>query len=209
MSDRKRARFETQVRRKVSIKESFHQRQADSSVRYEIAITVEEAELGVKKILSRHGKKLELNIPAGVATGKTVRLNNALQVTDGHSGDILVKIKVKEGKMTKGVIEINDSNFEDEVIKHDLPVMVDFWAPWCGPCRMLSPVTEKLAEEYAGRLKCCKMNVDENHQMAAKYRVLSIPQVFFFKGGEVVEESTGAVPESMLRSKVETVLQQQ
>jgi len=189
--------------------ESSEQSQAFAPVRYEIAITAEEARLGTKKILSRHGKKLEVHIPAGVVTGSTAKLANALQVTDNHPGDILIHVKVKEEKIAAGVTEINDGNFEDEVLKCSLPVVVDFWAPWCGPCRMIAPITEKLAEEYEGRLKFCKLNVDENQQTASKYRVMSIPQILFFKGGEVVDESTGAVPESALRSKVESVLQGQ
>jgi len=188
---------------------SFEQTNTGRLVRYEIIITAEEARLGTKKILSRKGSKLEAIIPAGITTGSTVRLANALQVTDGHPGDILIQIKVKEEKMAEGVIEINDGNFEDEVLKCNLPVMVDFWAPWCGPCRMLTPITEKLAEEYAGRLKSCKLNVDENPQMSSKYHIMSIPQVLFFKNGNMVNESSGAVPESVLRSKVELVLQQQ
>ena len=189
--------------------ESFEQRDTGNPVRYEIAVSVEEARLGTRKILSRQGKRLEANIPAGVRTGSTVKLSDALRLTDGYPGDILINIKVKEEKMAAGVIEINDRNFGDEVLKCGLPVMVDFWAPWCGPCRMVAPVTEKLAEEYAGRLKFCKLNVDENPQMASKYQVMSIPQILFFSDGKVVEESTGAVPESALRSKVESVLRQQ
>ena len=189
--------------------ESSDQSQAFTPVRYEIAITAEEARMGAKKILSRQGKKLEVSIPPGVKTGSTVKLANALQATDNHPGDILIQVKVKEEKIAAGVIEVNDDSFEDEVLKCSLPVMVDFWAPWCGPCRMIAPITEKLAEEYEGRLKLCKLNVDENPQTASKYRVMSIPQILFFKNGEVVDESTGAVSESVLRSKVESVLQQQ
>ena len=189
--------------------ESSEQSQAFTPVRYEISITVEEARLGTIKILSRQGKKLEVRIPAGVKTGSTVKLANALQITDSHPGDIFIQVKVKEGKIAAGVIEINDSNFEDEVLRCSLPVIVDFWAPWCGPCRMIAPITEKLAEEYEGRLKFCKLNVDDNPQIASKYQIMSIPQVLFFKDGETVDESTGAVPESMLRSKAESVLQKQ
>ena len=189
--------------------ESSEQSQAFTPVRYEMTITAEEAMFGVKKILSRQGKKLEVSVPAGVKTGSTVKLANALQVTDGHPGDILIQVKVKEGKITARVIEINDDSFEDEVLKCKLPVMVDFWAPWCGPCRMIAPITEKLAKEYEGRLKVCKLNVDDNPQTASTYRVLSIPQILFFKNGVTVDQSTGAVPEPVLQSKVESVVQQQ
>jgi thioredoxin 1 len=189
--------------------ELFSRSQASNSVRYEIAITKEEARLGTKKILSRQGKNLEVNIPARVKTGSTIKLTNALQVTDGHSGDILIRVNVKRREVATGVMEINDDNFEDEVLKCNLPVIVDFWAPWCGPCRMIAPITEKLAKEYAGRIKLCKLNVDDNPLTASKYQVMSIPQIMFFKDGEIVDESTGAVPESVLRSKAESVLQKE
>ncbi len=103
-------------------------------------------------------------------------------------------------------LEINDRNFEQEVLKSDLPVVVDFWAPWCGPCRMVGPTVDKLSEEYEGRLKFCKLNVDENRDMAAKYQVMSIPLLLFFKDGQLVDQSLGAVPERTLRSKVEELL---
>jgi len=188
--------------------QSFDQSQTGSAIRYEIAISQEEARLGTRKMLSRQGKRLEVNIPAGVRTGGMVKLTNALQVTDGHPGDILIQIKVKEEKSAAAaaVMEINDGNFEEEVLKSSLPVLVDFWAPWCGPCRMIAPITEKLAKAYDGRFKFCKLNVDESPQAATKYHVMSIPTLLFFKDGAPVEQSTGAVPESQLRSKVEAVL---
>jgi len=187
--------------------ESSEQSQAFTPVRYEMTITAEEAMFGVKKILSRQGKKLEVSVPAGVKTGSTVKLANALQVTDGHPGDILIQVKLKEGKVPVRVIEINDDSFEDEVLKCKLPVMVDFWAPWCSPCRMIAPITEKLAKEYEDRIKVCKLNVDDNPQTASTYRVLSIPQILFFRNGVTVDQSTGAVPEHVLESKVESLLQ--
>ena len=104
------------------------------------------------------------------------------------------------------VIEINDKDFEQQVLKSSLPVVVDFWAPWCGPCRMIGPIVEKLSEEFKGKLKFCKVNVDENQQLASKYKVMSIPMLIFFKNGQLIEQSMGAVPEKTLRSKVQGLL---
>jgi len=102
--------------------------------------------------------------------------------------------------------DVSDHNFGDEVIKSNIPVVVDFWAPWCGPCLRLAPITEKLADEYTGKVKFCKLNVDENRQTARKYQVMSIPLLLFFKDGQKVDESLGAVPESMIRPKIEALL---
>ena len=104
------------------------------------------------------------------------------------------------------VLDLTDRNFEDEVLKSDIPVVVDFWAPWCTPCHMISPITEKLSEEYKDKVRFCKLNVDENPQTAMKYQVMSIPLLLFFQGGQKVDESLGAVPESMIRPKVEALL---
>jgi len=180
--------------------------QAVNLIRYELAITAEQARLGIKKILSRRGKRLEVSIPAGVIAGSTIKLTNALQLTDGQPGDILIQIKVKDEKVAARVIEVNDGNFEQEVLRCQTPVVVDFWAPWCGPCRMIAPITAKLAEEYQDRVKFCKLNVDENPLTAAKYQVMSIPLLLFFKDGKVIEQIIGAVSESAVRSKIEAVL---
>ncbi len=104
------------------------------------------------------------------------------------------------------VTDVTDQNFEQEVIKSTLPVLVDLWAPWCGPCRMVAPVVEKLAEEYNGRFKFCRLNVDENHQTAAKYRIMSIPTLIFFKGGTAVDTVIGAVQKQALQPKIDALL---
>jgi thioredoxin 1 len=104
------------------------------------------------------------------------------------------------------VIEVTDQTFEDEVLKADLPTEVDFWAPWCGPCMMVSPIYDKLSEEYDGRFKFCKINVDENQRTAGKYQIMSIPMQMFFADGERVDDMLGAFPERAIRSKVESIL---
>jgi thioredoxin len=104
------------------------------------------------------------------------------------------------------VIEIKDQDFDQEVLKSSLPVLVDFWAPWCGPCRQIAPVVDKLSEEYKGKLKFCKVNVDENHDTASKYHVMSIPTLILFKKGQLVEQTVGGVSEKTLRSKLQELL---
>lgn len=99
-----------------------------------------------------------------------------------------------------------DDNFDQEALKSDVPVLVDFWAAWCGPCRMIAPIVEELAEEYDGKVKVGKLDVDANQQTAIKYGVRSIPTVLLFKGGEVAETIIGAVPKQAFIEKLESVV---
>ena len=104
------------------------------------------------------------------------------------------------------IYNVSDSDFELEVLQANLPVLVDFWAPWCGPCRMVAPVVEAMAEEYEGRLKVCKLNVDENPETASAYGIMGIPTVAVFKNGQVVQKIVGAVPREAMKRRVEMVL---
>ena len=100
----------------------------------------------------------------------------------------------------------NDSNFQQEVLNSELPVVVDFYADWCGPCKMIGPVIEQLAEAYAGKIKVGKVNVDENMELASQYRIMSIPAVMFFKDGKVQDQIIGAVPKAQIEAKFQALL---
>lgn len=100
--------------------------------------------------------------------------------------------------MAENLIEFTDQNFEKEVIASDLPVLVDFWAEWCGPCKVIGPVVEEISNDYAGRVKVGKLNVDHNSQTAMKYGIRSIPSLLFLKNGKVVNQIVGAVQKSSI-----------
>jgi thioredoxin 1 len=102
----------------------------------------------------------------------------------------------------KYTVEGTDTNFDQEVLKSDIPVLVDFWAPWCGPCRMVSPLVDELAEELTGKLKVVKVNTDENQEIAVKYGIRSIPTLGIFKDGNIVDGVIGAVPKQTIKEKV-------
>lgn len=103
-------------------------------------------------------------------------------------------------------IEVNDTNFEEIVLSSDKPVLVDFWAEWCGPCRMISPIVEELHNEYEGKAVITKVDVDASPNTAAKFGVRNIPTILFFKNGEVVDKQVGAVPKSTLVEKIDGLL---
>lgn len=103
-------------------------------------------------------------------------------------------------------LKFTDSNFEAEVLGSDLPVLVDFYADWCGPCKMMAPIVEQLAEEFAGKCKVGKCNIDENMELAQKYRVMSIPTIILFQKGKAVSTTTGAVSKNQLEEKIKQVL---
>ena len=104
-------------------------------------------------------------------------------------------------------LNVNQENFEQEVLKSEIPVLVDFWAEWCGPCKMVAPIMEKIAQEYAGRLVVAKVNTDENRGVAGKFNIKGIPTLMLVKGGEVVERITGAVPKGHLDDVIRKHLQ--
>jgi len=104
------------------------------------------------------------------------------------------------------VLHVTDDNFEQEILKSDIPAMVDFWADWCGPCKMVGPIVEELAKEYKGKIKIAKMNVDQNQKTPARFGIRSIPTLIFFKNGEVVNVIIGAQPKEILKSALEKLL---
>ncbi len=103
-------------------------------------------------------------------------------------------------------IEVTDANFEELVLNSDKPVLVDFWAEWCGPCRMVAPVVKELSEEYKGKAVLAKMDVDSNPGTSVKFGIRNIPTILFFKNGEIVDKQVGAVPKTILASKLDAIL---
>ena len=105
-----------------------------------------------------------------------------------------------------GILDLNDSTFESEVLKSESPVLVDFWAPWCGPCRILAPVVEEIANSYTGRIKVGRLNVDDNQETTMQYSIRSIPTLMLFKNGKALDQIIGAVPKSEIEKMVKKAL---
>ncbi|GAB4421163.1 MAG: thioredoxin [Thermodesulfovibrionales bacterium] len=108
--------------------------------------------------------------------------------------------------MAEGIVEVTNSTWDTEVLKSQGLVMVDFWAVWCGPCRMIAPTVEELAKEYAGKIKVAKLNTDENPDIASRYKIMGIPTIMFFKDGQKVDQIVGAVPKPQLKTKIDSLL---
>jgi thioredoxin 1 len=104
------------------------------------------------------------------------------------------------------VLEVNDETFDTEIVNADIPAMVDFWATWCGPCKMVAPVVEELAKDYQGKIKVAKMDVDQNRQTPARFGIRNIPTLIFFKGGEVAQTIIGAQPKSAIENELKKLL---
>lgn len=113
----------------------------------------------------------------------------------------------EEARRVAKPLAVSEQTFDGEVLKSDLPVLVDFWAEWCGPCRMVAPIVEELAGEYAGRLKVTKVDVDDNQNLAMRYSIMSIPTLGVFRGGEMIERIVGYMPKQELKRRLDGALQ--
>lgn len=107
-----------------------------------------------------------------------------------------------------GVLEVNDGNFDQEVLRSDVPVLVDFWAVWCGPCKAIAPIIDTVATTYAGKLKVAKVNVDQNGATPSRFGIRGIPALLFFKGGKVADQIVGYVPQDVIEEKIQKLLAQ-
>jgi len=106
------------------------------------------------------------------------------------------------------IISLSEQSWKDEVTNSELPVVVDFWAEWCAPCRMMAPLLEETSKEYEGKIKVGKLNVDENSAVAGEYHIMGIPTLLFFRGGKLIDKLVGVVPKKALQEKIETMLKE-
>jgi thioredoxin 1 len=121
---------------------------------------------------------------------------------------VIFTLRKRESKMAdeSSLIHVNDKNFASEVLSSTIPVLVDFWATWCGPCRSIGPVVEELAKEFTGKVKVTKLNVDESPATPSQYGVRGIPTLILFKGGKILDQIVGAVPKARLKAMIEKAL---
>jgi thioredoxin 1 len=140
-----------------------------------------------------------------IAKSSTAKIARSSKSVSRRRGQQLV-VKAEETSTSGVTSVVNDQTFEQDVLKSDVPVLVDFWAPWCGPCRMIAPLIDQLAEEYAGKLKAVKLNTDESPSIATEYGIRSIPTVMIFKDGKKMDTVIGAVPKSTLTGTIEKYL---
>jgi thioredoxin 1 len=114
--------------------------------------------------------------------------------------------KLQEVLMAEGIVDVTTSTWDKEISQSQGIVMVDFWAVWCGPCRMIAPSVEELAKEYSGKIKVAKLNTDDNPDVASRFKIMGIPTIIFFKDGQKVDQIVGAVPKPQLKAKIDSLL---
>jgi len=119
------------------------------------------------------------------------------------------KRRARKGENMSEIISLNEQSWKDEVINSELPVVVDFWAEWCAPCRMMAPILEEISKEYEEKIKVGKLNVDENSTVAGEYRIMGIPTLLFFRSGKLVDKLVGVVPKKALQDKIETIIKKE
>lgn len=119
---------------------------------------------------------------------------------------LFIQLKIGSRAMSDNIVSVTDSTFEDEVLKSDVPVLVDYWAEWCGPCKMIAPVLEEIADEYEGKLKIAKLNIDENQQTPPRFNIRGIPTLMLFKNGDVDSTKVGALSKSQLTAFLDSNL---
>jgi thioredoxin 1 len=129
-----------------------------------------------------------------------------LSLTNNMVPKYNLKSLCEEVSMSEGVLEVTTATWEKEVLGSSGLVMIDFWAVWCGPCRMIAPTVEELSKEYAGKMKICKLNTDENPEIASRYKIMGIPTLMFFSNGQKVDQIVGAVPKPQLKTKIDALL---
>ena len=129
-----------------------------------------------------------------------------VSLTKGKSTKYNYKVNVRRLEMSEGIIEATTATWEKEVLNSDGLIMVDFWAVWCGPCRIIAPTVEELAKEYSGKVKVMKLNTDENPDIASRYKIMGIPTLMFFKDGQKIDQVVGAVPKPQLKAKLDSLL---